>query len=93
MSKERPILSVPWVGALRHGREQGMSRDDDATHEQANAFAVALLCPLKWLRDDVEKMGGINLLDDAALRKLRRRYQVPWWVIVTQLEKLREEQP
>lgn len=41
-----------------------------------NRISVCLLMPEKFLRADIEKMGGIDIDDEAAMRKLAKRYHV-----------------
>lgn len=52
-------------------------RDDIVMDMEANHFAMCLLMPEKFLRADIEKMGGIDICDDVAVEKLAKRYQVP----------------
>jgi Zn-dependent peptidase ImmA (M78 family) len=48
--------------------------DYDRMDAEANAFAMELLMPEKWIRRDA---AGIDICDDAAIAKLAKRYQVP----------------
>lgn len=48
----------------------------EVEEREANYFAMCLLMPEEWLRADVEKAGGIDIGDDAAMAKLAKRYKV-----------------
>ena len=56
---------------------------------EANAFAMELLMPSDWLRDDIESMGGIDIEDDAKLEKLAKKYRVSPQVMAIRIEELR----
>ncbi len=49
---------------------------DSKIDAEANAFAMALLMPAEWLREDIEAMGGIDVDDVAKMTKLAKRYRV-----------------
>ncbi len=59
--------------------------------QEANAFAMELLMPADWLRADIEKMGGIDLTDDAALAKLAKKYRVSPQVMAIRIGELRND--
>jgi len=67
--------------------------NDPEQEKEANLFAKELLMPEKFLRADIRKMGGIDLLDDAAVGKLADRYQVSVAVMGARLWELYKETP
>jgi Zn-dependent peptidase ImmA (M78 family) len=50
--------------------------DDPIEHREANAFALALLLPADWIRQDVRAAGGYDPVDEKATNELARRYGV-----------------
>jgi Zn-dependent peptidase ImmA (M78 family) len=44
---------------------------------EANYFAMCLLMPEEMLLADIKKAGGIDVTNDAAVKKLADRYKVP----------------
>jgi Zn-dependent peptidase ImmA (M78 family) len=48
---------------------------DSVENREANHFAMHLLMPTEFLLKDIE--GGIDLTDDAAVKRLAERYRVP----------------
>ena len=62
-----------------------------ATSEQeaeANAFAFALLMPADLVREDVRRMGGVDLCDDTKVKALAKRYQVTTTMMAVRLGQL-----
>ncbi len=43
---------------------------------EANYFAMCLLMPEKFVREDIKAMGGIDLTEDKPIRALAQKYQV-----------------
>lgn len=55
-----------------------MIPEDAASLEsEANYFAMCLLIPETMLKREIKAMGGIDLADDAQLKQLARKFQVP----------------
>jgi Zn-dependent peptidase ImmA (M78 family) len=54
-----------------------------AVEQEANYFAMHLLVPTQMLRTELERLGGIDLVDDrtGALRKLAKNFQVSETII------------
>jgi len=63
--------------------------EDQIMQAEANAFAMELLMPADWLRADIEKLGGIDIEDDAALTKLAKKYRVSMQVMAVRIGELR----
>lgn len=59
--------------------------DKVVIEREANAFALALLMPRDMIKADVNKMGGYDLHDTKALRKLADRYRVAPMVMAFRL--------
>lgn len=66
-----------------------MTADREMCRE-ANAFAMALLMPEDWLRQDVAKMGGVDIEDDEKVGKLAKKYRVSIQVMTLRLGQLME---
>lgn len=58
--------------------------------QEANQFAMELLMPTAWLREDARKLGGIDIGDNKALDKLARRYGVSPELMAFRLGQLTE---
>lgn len=54
---------------------------------EANAFAMELLMPEKFLRDDIGPE-GVDLFDDVAVEKLAKKYRVPKSAMAARLAQL-----
>lgn len=54
-----------------------MSRNKDEIEREANQFAMSLLMPKEMLMDEINKIGGINLVDDTQVMKLAKTFKVP----------------
>lgn len=61
------------------------TEDKAVIETEANVFALALLMPRDRLREDVREMGGYDLHDHKALRKLADRYKVDPMVMAFRL--------
>jgi Zn-dependent peptidase ImmA (M78 family) len=48
-------------------------KDIDA---EANAFAMELLMPTKFLLADLKAMGGVDITDDVQIGRLAKKYRV-----------------
>ena len=60
---------------------------DNLMEKEANLFAMELLMPEKFLREDVGP-DGIDIFDDAAINQLARRYKVPTAAMTARLVQL-----
>lgn len=60
----------------------------DAEEREANYFAMCLLMPEQFVRDEVKKMGGIDITDDIALNKLARKFGVSDGMMAMRLEQI-----
>ena len=60
----------------------------DAKEREANYFAMCLLMPEQFVRDEVKKMGGLDLVDDLKLNKLARKFQVSDGMMAMRLEQV-----
>ena len=50
---------------------------EDEAEREANLFAMYLLMPEELVKQEVKKMGKIDLCDDQAIAKLAKIFQVP----------------
>lgn len=57
----------------------------DIEETEANYFAMCLLIPRDCLLEDLRKLGGFDIADDAALKKLSKRYQVSTTVMALRI--------
>ncbi len=57
----------------------------DIEEREANLFAMELLMPRAFLLADIEKMGGVDIEDDAAMTKLAKRYKVSVTIMAIRL--------
>jgi Zn-dependent peptidase ImmA (M78 family) len=57
----------------------------EVEEREANYFAMCLLMPEEWLRADLEKIGGIDIEDEAAIKKLAARYKVSTTLMVLRI--------
>lgn len=55
---------------------------------EANEFAMALLMPEGLLRREVQRIGGLDLCDDDAVKKLARMFGVPQALLAIRLGQL-----
>lgn len=62
---------------------------ESAEEEEANLFAMSLIMPEAFVRDEVRKMGGLDLCSDKAIKKLADRFQVPMGMMAFRLAQLR----
>lgn len=60
----------------------------DRMEAEANLFAIELLMPADWVRRDAK---GIDLLDDAAVAKLAKRYGVTSSLMAARIGQLFEQ--
>ena len=72
-----------------------LSRMNDVSTEvlqresfSADLFAMELLMPRAFLLADIEKMGGVDIEDDAAMTKLAKRYKVSITIMAIRLGQL-----
>lgn len=63
----------------------GYAEDTVVIEREANVFALTILMPTDQLRGDVAKMGGYDLHDLPALKKLALRYKVDPMVMAFRL--------
>lgn len=68
-----------------------MSRD--VMEREANAFAMELLMPEKFLRADIKKLGGIDIESDKRIAKLAKRYRVSEQLMSFRLAQLAQASP
>jgi Zn-dependent peptidase ImmA (M78 family) len=57
-------------------RSEASSEGTDVQEKEANLFAAELLMPARFLTADVEKIGAIDLEDEAVLKGLANKYGV-----------------
>lgn len=62
---------------------------ESAEEEEANQFAMALLMPEDFVREEVRKMGGLDLCNDKAIKRLADKFQVPMGMMAFRLGQLR----
>lgn len=55
---------------------------------EANIFAMELLMPEHLLRKDIERLGGIDLEDESAIKTLARKYKVSLTVMAVRIGQL-----
>ncbi|MBN9535065.1 MAG: ImmA/IrrE family metallo-endopeptidase [Alphaproteobacteria bacterium] len=60
---------------------------------EANAFAMELLMPEQFLRDDLKRMGGVDIEDSKTIAKLAKRYQVSAGAMILRIGQLSEKIP
>lgn len=60
----------------------------EVEEREANQFAMELLMPRDWLLADLKKMGGFDIEDEAAVKKLAQRYKVSTTVMTLRLGQL-----
>lgn len=58
--------------------------------KEANLFAMELLMPEKFLREDIGP-DGVDVFDDATINQLARKYKVPASVMTARLVQLHLE--
>ncbi|NNW55469.1 MULTISPECIES: ImmA/IrrE family metallo-endopeptidase [unclassified Roseobacter] len=63
---------------------------DSLMEKEANLFAMELMMPEKFLREDIGP-DGVDVFDDAAINKLARKYKVPASVMAARLVQLHLE--
>lgn len=59
--------------------------------DEANAFALELLIPTKWLLKDISKIGTIDIEDDDIISRLAKRYRVSNAAMIVKILGLRNE--
>jgi Zn-dependent peptidase ImmA (M78 family) len=69
-------------------RDDVSSRGTDDAEREANLFAASLLMPKAFLEKDLEKEDYVDILDDAFLRGLARKYGVSTQALVNRLKNL-----
>ena len=67
--------------------DQSTVSPDEQIEQEANYFAMHLLVPTDMLRAEVQKMGGVEIVDDSSgdLKKLAKRFGVSEAVIAFRL--------
>ena len=55
---------------------------------EANLFAASLLMPAEFLENDIQKCASTDLLDDAVVHRLAKRYDVSSQALVLRLSNL-----
>lgn len=55
---------------------------------EANAFAMELLMPADFVRDELKKMGGFDIEDEKKLKKLADKFRVSVPVMTIRLGQL-----
>lgn len=55
---------------------------------EANAFAMELLMPRKFMLADLAKMGGVDIEDDQKIDQLAKRYRVSRQVMTLRIGQL-----
>lgn len=71
---------------LRH--QWGSPVTPEQMDREANEFAFALLMPEEMVKAEVAKMGGIDIEDDAKLKKLAGKFKVSLQVAAIRLGQL-----
>jgi Zn-dependent peptidase ImmA (M78 family) len=69
-------------------RDDVSSQGFDEAEREANLFAAALLMPREFLERDLRKEDYVDILDDAFLRDLGRKYGVSTQALVNRLKNL-----
>lgn len=57
-------------------RDNLSSQGTDTNEREANFFAAELLMPLKFIQDDLEKLGKADIAEGKLLEELAKRYEV-----------------
>ena len=67
--------------------DQSTVSPDEQIEQEANYFAMHLLVPTDMLRAEVQKMGGVEIVDNSSgdLKKLAKRFGVSEAVIAFRL--------
>ena len=60
----------------------------DAEEREANYFAMCLLMPEQFVRDEIAKMDGLDLVDDRQLEKLAKKFKVSMGMMAMRLEQV-----
>lgn len=69
-------------------------KDTDETQEaEANYFAMCLLIPARFIREDLIEMGGIDYVEDDAIAKLAKKYQVSVSLMVLRCQDMMQNEP
>lgn len=53
-----------------------MKQSPEDIEAEANEFAMCLLMPADWVRDEVAKLSGLDIEDERKLRKLAAKFRV-----------------
>jgi len=69
-------------------RDDVSSQGSDEAEREANLFAASLLMPKEFLERDLRQEDYVDLLDDAFLRGLGRKYGVSTQALVNRLKNL-----
>jgi Zn-dependent peptidase ImmA (M78 family) len=69
-------------------RDDVSSQGTDDAEREANLFAASLLMPKEFLKKDLSKEDYVDILDDAFLRGLGRKYGVSTQALVNRLKNL-----
>jgi Zn-dependent peptidase ImmA (M78 family) len=69
-------------------RDDVSSQGSDEAEREANLFAASLLMPKEFLKKDLRKEDYVDLLDDAFLRGVGRKYGVSTQALVNRLKNL-----
>lgn len=57
-------------------RSEASSQGTDIEEKEANLFAAELLMPARFLKQDVEEIGTIDIMDEEVLQELAAKYGV-----------------
>jgi len=64
--------------------------ENERMDQEATQFAMELLMPEDLLRAEIKKMGGINLMDARAMKKLSDKFRVDVAVMAIRIGQLME---
>jgi Zn-dependent peptidase ImmA (M78 family) len=65
-----------------------MKTQEEIIEAESNYFAMCLLMPESFLRQDIKEMGGLDLTEDSPIRKLAQKYQVSIAMMTLRLAQL-----
>lgn len=69
-------------------RDERSSQGTDIEEREANLFAAELLMPVRFLEQDLSDVDPVDLLDEAFVLKLARRYRVSVQALLFRLSNL-----